>query len=86
MGYKNGGDPRLLLNALKLNPHILTQVCVESGERFVQQEDIGLNDDRAGEGDPLLLTAGQLSGVSVSDIGQLDKFQHIFDPLCDIRL
>ena len=56
------GVGQRLLEALQLGEHGLTQLRVQRGERFVEQQHLGLDRQRAGDRDPLLLSTGKLTG------------------------
>ena len=57
------GNTNLLLDALELNLHVLAQLQVQSAQRLVQKQHLGAVHQGAGDGHPLLLTAGELVGV-----------------------
>ena len=66
VGDVDGGDPELALD----RPDLLAQddpdLGVERGQRLVEQQDLRLDGQRAGEGHALLLAAGQLVRVAVA--------------------
>jgi hypothetical protein len=68
-------DP--LLDAFQFHTHVLAQIGVERRKRFVQQQHIGFDDDRAGQRNTLLLTAGQLFRIALADTRQLHEFERI---------
>ena len=51
--------PRLLLHVFQLQLHLLAQLQVQGAQGFVQQEHLGLVDQRPGDGHTLLLSAGE---------------------------
>ena len=51
-------EPRL--QQLDLEPHLLSQNQVEVAQRLVEQEEVGLVDERSRQRDALLLSAAQL--------------------------
>src|SRR5271165_2873945 len=57
MGYMDKGDPELALKALQLFPHTNAQKRVERRERLVEQQNMGVAYQGAGECDTLLLPA-----------------------------
>jgi hypothetical protein len=57
--------PTFLLDALQLDLHLLAELEVERAERLVEQQDLRVVDDRAGERDPLALAAGQLRRLAL---------------------
>lgn len=48
---------------------------VEGGERFVQQQEARAGRQRAGQGDPLGLTAGELAGLAVGQVADAEPVQ-----------
>ena len=54
---------------------LLAGVGVERAGRLVGQDQPPLADDRAGDGDPLLLAAGHLVGEPVGQVGDADLLQ-----------
>ena len=56
----NEGDAEILLQALQLGAHLDAQERVERGERLVEQQDLRVGDQRAGERHALLLAARKL--------------------------
>ena len=79
----NRRQPHLLLNIAKLNAHRFTELGVEIGERLVEKQDVRLHDQRPGNGDPLLLTAGHLIGVAILQSRELHERQSLADLLAD---
>ena len=53
-----------VLQLLDLATHLHAQLGVEVGQRFVEQEDLRIADNRPAHGDPLPLAAGKLSRVA----------------------
>ena len=66
MGHEDRGQAKLLMQSLKFQPHFLAKLSIQIGKRFVEQQRIGLYDDRAGQRHALLLAAGQLVRRAVS--------------------
>jgi len=60
MGDVDEGDPDLPLDPLQLDLHVLPELEVERPERLVEEQDLRMVDDRAGERDPLALAAREL--------------------------
>ena len=48
-----------------LHPHVDTQGGIEIGQRFVEQEALGLPDDGAADGDALALPARELPRLAI---------------------
>ena len=53
------------------------QVRIEIAGRLVRQHDLRIVDEGAGNGDALLLAAGELFGMSIHPVLQADPFQHL---------
>ena len=49
------------MQALQLHAHLHPQLCVEVGERLVEQEHLRMAHDGAPDGDALALAAGKLA-------------------------
>ena len=61
MGDVDESHAELALPALQLRPHIDVEERIESGERLVEEQRLGLGDERAGQRHALLLATRQLS-------------------------
>ena len=57
VGDQDRGRPRGTQDGVHIGPHGGPEVGVEGGERLVEQDDLGLDGEGAGEGHPLLLAA-----------------------------
>ena len=73
MGDQDRGDAELALQAPDLAAHGQPQRGVEVGERLVEQQELRLLDQRAGERHALLLAAGQLAGPPVQQLLDLHQ-------------
>jgi len=74
VGDVDHGDAEALLESANLAPHLLAQLGVEIGQRLVHQAHRFFCNDRAGQGDPLLLPAGELGGLAVQQTGKAEQF------------
>jgi len=63
-----------------------THLSVQRTQRFVEQQQPRLGRQRAGQGDALLLSTGQLRRVFVFLVHQPDRFQKLSHPGVDLRL
>ena len=81
MGDDEGGDAEALLQLAQFHLHVLAQIGVERRERFVEQEDLGIDGEAARDGDALALAAGQLMDAPRAEAGQLHEFEQGLDPL-----
>ena len=86
VGDIDKGDAYLLLDALEFDLHILTQLEIQRTQRFVQQEYLGAVDKGTGDGNPLLLAAGEGMDRTLAVPGQVDQGQGLFHPLPQLRL
>ena len=59
---------------------------VERRQRLVEQQQLRLRRQRAGQRHALLLAAGKLVGIAVAELRQLDELQHLGDALVGLRL
>ncbi len=65
---------------MDLGPYRGPQRGIEGGEGLVEEDDLGAGRQGAGQGDPLLLPAGELVGVAAGQAGQADQFQQLVHP------
>ena len=65
MGHIHGGGFEALVQRLDLRAHRHAQLGIQVGQRFVEQEDLGISNNRATHGHTLALTARQLARVTV---------------------
>ena len=80
MGNKDEGDADFALQQLQLALHFQAQICVERGERFIQQQQTGPVDQRPGQRHTLLLPAADLPGKVFGEAFHADFFQRLVDP------
>ena len=60
-------DPDLVLDPLQLELHLLAELEVERAERLVEEQHARVVDERAAEGDALLLPARELPRLALRD-------------------
>ena len=77
VGHVQEGQPDLVLDRLQLQLHLAAQLEVERAERLIEQQQGRPVDDGPGEGDPLLLTAGELLRLARREVVQLDQPQRL---------
>ena len=78
--------PSCLLQRADFAPHLLAQLAVERGERFVEQQHGRIDDEAPRERDALLLPAGKLAWQPVLEAVQMQERQHVAYPHSDRRL
>jgi hypothetical protein len=59
--------------AADLGAHLAAQLGVEVRQRLVEQEGVGVADDRPAHRDPLALAAGQVGRLAVEVLGELEQ-------------
>src|SRR5207253_11426520 len=64
----------------------LAQLRVEVREWLVEEQDLRLDDERAGDGHALLLAAGELIRLTIAEPSEADELQGLVDLLCDVGL
>ena len=87
MGDVDGGDAELGLQLLELVAQLYAQLGVEVRQRLVQAHDGRLGHQRAGDGDALLLAAGELADLAHELLlGQFNLGRHFAHELVDLIL
>jgi hypothetical protein len=74
MRHEHHGRAQPLVQAGDLDAGAVAKLGVEVGQRFVEQEGLGLLDDGTADGHALALAAGELAGLAVQ---QGVQFQHL---------
>src|SRR5690606_7038351 len=65
---------------------LLPDLCIEGAERLVEEQNLWLDGERAGERDALALAAGELGGKTVGQPVELHELEQAKHPLADLRL
>jgi hypothetical protein len=78
-------DAHAALEVFELGAHLLAQTRVQCGERLVQQQHVRLDDQRARQGHPLLLAAGEFRGNARFFSGQLEQLERLTHAAGDVR-
>ena len=73
MGDDDDGQPIFLIELLKHAQDFLARVRIEVAGRLVGEQKLRLIDQGAGDGDALLLAAGELRGVMIQSAGQAEE-------------
>ena len=69
-----------------LRTHLVTQLCIEVGQRLVHQQNLRITHDGAADGDTLTLTAGQRLRLAVEVFGDAENLGGLVDLLLDLLL
>ena len=70
MGDEDRGQTQRLLQLADLQLHLLAQRGIQVRQRFIQQQHVGFDHQRPGQGHALLLAARHLLGQAVGVLGQ----------------
>ena len=84
MGDVHGRRAHLLLQPLDLAAGLRAQLGVEVRERLVHEEDLGLTDERAPEGDALALPARELARLAREELADVERLRGRVDPAPDL--
>src|SRR5882762_465639 len=84
VGDEDGGDVQVVMQPAQPPPQVLAHLGVERAERFVQEQDLGLHGQRAGERDALALAPRELRRVAVREPVELDQTQQVVHPRVDL--
>ena len=79
VGDEQRGDLQALLDVAHLLAQPLAQMLVEAGEGLVEEQDLRLEHQRAGERHALLLAAGKLVRQPGFVAGEADQLEHGLD-------
>ena len=74
-----------MLDRLQLELHLAAELEVEGAERLVEQEDLRLVHERAGERDALLLAARELARLALLHALEVDELQDLAHPAGELR-
>ena len=80
VGHEDERDADVLLDRLELDLHLLAELQVEGAQRLVEQEQLRPVHERAREGDPLALAAGELARLSRLEARQAHELERLRDP------
>ena len=86
MGDDHHGDAQLLVDVLDEGQDGVGRVGVQRTGGLIAEQDFGVGGQRTGNGDALLLAAGELGRVGICLIGQAHHFQQLPGALFGIGL
>ncbi len=81
VGHEHEGDADLALQRGELAAQRVAELGIERAQRLVEEEHGRLEGERPGEGDALLLSAGQLVRAALRVLGQSDELEGAGDPV-----
>ena len=76
----HGGHAELVVEPPDLVAHLLAQVCVQVGQRLVEEQHGGLHHDGPGQRHALLLAARELLGIAAGEVLHLHDVQDVARP------
>ena len=71
------GHTEVLVDVLQKSEDFLRRVGVEGAGGLVAEQDLRLRRERAGDGDALALTAGELRGIGIGLVRQTDDVEQL---------
>src|SRR5918993_5275284 len=74
------------LQRFNFRAHLHAQFRVQITQRFIQQHNLGLIDQSAGERNPLLLSAGEFGSGTIFQAVKSDNPENVFNPAFDFVL
>ena len=77
VGDVHARDVQPALELLQLHAHLPAELGVEIRQRLVEEQHRGREHERPGQGDALLLPAGELRGAPRAEIAELDQLQRV---------
>ncbi len=80
VGHHDDGDAVLGIELLEHLEHLFAGPRIQVAGGLVGKEHRRVVDQRSGDGDPLLLTAGELRGLVVQPVGQPHPAKHLRGP------
>jgi hypothetical protein len=85
MGYQENGLSCLSPNLQDLLLYRQPRQRIERAERFVHQQNIGLDCKRARDFDALTHTAGQFMRIAIGEVAETDQVEQLFDDRGGLR-
>ena len=86
MGDDDDRDAHLGIDVTDQFQDCMGSLGIQSGGRLVAQQHVGIGGQRTGDGNTLLLTAGQLGRVGIRLVRQADHFQQLQGALFSLGL
>ena len=86
MGHVDEGDAEVFLKRLELQLHLLAQLQIQRPQRLIQKEQFRVVGEGSGDGNTLLLPAGELVRLPLSHLSELNQLQHGVHLFSDLRL
>ena len=78
--------PRLRVQALDLELHLVAELLVESSEGLIHENEVRVVDEAPSDSDPLLLAPGEFAWPTGSDIRQTHELERLRHLAANLRL
>ena len=85
MGHQQNRPMILLIQFMQKRHHLFTGFFIQVSRRFIAKQHLGIVDERPGNGNPLLLSAGKLSRIMLEPIHNAQPLGDLFK-LCRLML
>src|SRR4029077_3686543 len=82
---ENAGDMDAVVQSAQPAAQIAAHARIERTERLIEQQDRRLDCERARERDALALPAGELRGIALREIAELDEIEQLGDAALQLR-
>ena len=77
VGHEHERDTGLVLQTLEFDLHVLAELVIERRKRFVEKQHLGMRRQRPGQRHALLLAAGNLVCLPVTQLGHAHEVEHL---------
>ena len=77
MRHQNHNEAEFCLEPCNLADDLLLGQQIKSAKRFVEQQELRLHGERSGQGDTLLLSAGNRARPAAGKLGDAAEFQRV---------
>ena len=84
MRHIDKGDPQLVMHGFQFQLHLLAHLQIQCAQRLIKEQDIRFINNRPGNGDALLLSAGKRGYPPLFKPFQIHDFQYVFYLLPDL--
>ena len=79
VGDEHRGDRQRVVQVAQPQAQLRAHLGVERAERLVEQQHLGLDGQRPGQGHALALAARELRGVALAEVGQAHQLEQLVD-------
>ena len=83
MGHQQNRPMILLIQFMQKRHQLFTGFFIQVSRRFIAKQHLGIVDERPGNGNPLLLSAGKLSRIMLEPINNAQPLGDLFKLWCN---